>query len=444
MTTTETDRPNILLLFPDQLRFDWVGYNPDVPVRTPNLDKLSQAGMVFSKTVCPSPLCAPSRACLASGKEYDRCEVATNDVDYPLEQPTFYQLLSAAGYHVMGCGKFDLHKNSYTWGKDGKHLLSEWGFSEGIDNEGKLDAIISGADTPEGPYMHFLQEQNLLQMHVDDVNRHCKNRVMTDPTPLPDYAYCDNWLTQNGIQLLEQAPRNQPWFLQVNFTGPHSPWDITQSMTGLYRDIVFPQPANNKGDLTAAQHQAIRRNYSAMIENIDRNIGLLLQAVEARCERERTLIVFSSDHGEMLGDHGCFGKNQSYHSSVSVPLVICGADVVHNRVFSGPTTTLDLTATFLDYAGVNIPETMDSRSLRPILNATTTTHRQAVLSGLGNWRLIYDGRHKLVRDIVSAEDQLFDLSNDSAELKNLAGIHGSILERLQEYLPVPNSDAVHK
>ncbi|MCP5119472.1 MAG: sulfatase-like hydrolase/transferase, partial [bacterium] len=98
--------PNLLLLFPDQHRYDWVGATPEIPVRTPNLDRIAARGTTFTNAVCASPLCAPSRACLASGKEYDNAGVDDNGTNYPLDQTTYYSLLRDAGYHVMGCGKF--------------------------------------------------------------------------------------------------------------------------------------------------------------------------------------------------------------------------------------------------------------------------------------------------------------------------------------------------
>jgi len=195
-------RPNILFFFPDQHRFDWIGGNPKIPVRTPNLDRVARRGVKFNKAVVASPLCAPSRGCLASGKEYDRARVASNGVDYPLDQTTFYSLLRASGYHVAGCGKFDLHKKSETWGLDGKHLLPEWGFSDGIDNAGKWDAIRSGMKKPKDPYMGFLERHGLRETHIKDFLRRRgdrKNYSVTDPTPLPEDAYCDNWIAQNGI-----------------------------------------------------------------------------------------------------------------------------------------------------------------------------------------------------------------------------------------------------
>ncbi len=129
-------RPNILFFYPDTLRYDWIESRGAMPIRTPNLKRLADEGVDFAKAVTPSPLCAPARACLAAGMEYDRCRVPTNGENYPLDQTTVYTLLRESGYHVLGCGKFDLHKPELDWGLDGKRLIEEWGFSDGVDNVG--------------------------------------------------------------------------------------------------------------------------------------------------------------------------------------------------------------------------------------------------------------------------------------------------------------------
>jgi arylsulfatase A-like enzyme len=144
-----TGRPNILLVFPDQLRPDWNSLNPHVDVRTPHLASLAAAGMRFERAYCPSPLCAPSRACLAQGKRYGRTGVASNGNDNPDGISTFYQGLRDAGYRVGSIGKADLRKASYDWGSDGLHRVGErvyfrdWGFTDGFDSEGKLDVVIA-------------------------------------------------------------------------------------------------------------------------------------------------------------------------------------------------------------------------------------------------------------------------------------------------------------
>ncbi len=442
-------RPNILLFFPDQQRPDWTGLYPALPVRTPNLASLARRGVVFERAVVASPLCAPSRACLAAGKEYHRAGVPNNGYDYPIQQTTFYALLRAAGYHVAGCGKFDLHKKSPTWGLDGRHLLPEWGFSDGIDNAGKFDAISSGASTPRDPYMGMLHRRGLAAVHVQDFNRRRgpQSYSNTAPTPLPDDAYCDNWIAANGLRLLRGAPSGKPWFLQVNFTGPHNPMDITRSMEQPVRGRSFPQP-NRASDFDPATHNAIRQNYTAMVENIDRWLGVYLEEIRRRGELENTLIVYSSDHGEMLGDHNRWGKSLPYQPSIGVPLVIAGPEVESAIRSRALVSLIDLAATFLEAAGLRVPVDMDSRSLRPLLAGKAKSHRGHLLSALNEWSAVWDGRYKLVsgfrpaaRDKKDAaapsETLLFDLDADPLENHNLAAREGAHVERLSRWLPKP-------
>lgn len=441
---TPDRRPNILLFLPDQYRFDWIGRGSDVPVRTPNLDRLAARGVRFTNALSPSPLCAPMRACLAAGKEYDRCRVPGNGRNYPIEQTTFYTLLRESGYHVAGCGKFDLHKASPSWGVDGKHLLKEWGFYDGIDNAGKWDAINSGSKKPRDPYMAYLEKRGLREIHVTDFRRR-RDRTAVFPTPLPEEAYCDNWIANNGLELMKRFPKGTPWFLQVNLTGPHSPWDITKRMAELYSDVDFPPP-NRSTQYTPEIHNAIRRNYSAMVENIDRLLGVYIEELRKRGELDNTLIAFSSDHGEMLGDHDRWSKSLPYHASAGVPLAVAGPGVRRGHVSDAPVSIMDLAATFLEYGNVARPADMDSRSLKPLLDGKTDTHRDYVMSGLGKWRLAFDGRYKLVRGFDprgrgkkdAAKGQtpqlLFDLKNDPHENENIAEQKPDVVERLSSIL----------
>lgn len=443
-------RPNFLFFFPDQLRFDWAGGDPRIVVRTPNLDALSQRGISFTRAVVASPLCAPARACLAAGKEYDRGGVPSNQHDYPLTQKTYYTLLRDSGYHVAGCGKFDLHKATMDWGLDGKRLLSEWGFSDGIDNAGKFDAIRSGAEAPKDPYMAYLHRRGLAATHVEDFRKRAKlGYQATFPTPLPEEAYCDNWVANNGLELMKRFPKGKPWHLVVNFTGPHNPMDVTRRMDKLCRGRAFPQP-NGSRQYTPEIHVAIRQNYSAMVENIDRWLGIYIDELKRRGELDNTLIVFSSDHGEMLGDHDRWGKSVPYQPSVGVPLVIGGPGVRPGGKSDALVSVVDLTATFLDFAGITAPSDMDSRSLRPLLEGKTRSHRQYLVSGLDPWRMVFDGRYKLIRGFdperrkrLSTEDRrsaenlpplLFDLHQDPLENANIAARAPAEVARLSRLL----------
>ena len=425
-------QPNILFFFPDQHRHDWIGAEPDNAVRTPYLDKLAQNGVRFTNAVTPSPVCAPARACLASGMEYDYCAVPDNSYNYPLENWTFYQALQNVGYSVMGCGKFDLHKATSSWGIDGKGSIKDWGFTDGIDNAGKWDAVRSGAEKPKDPYMYYLYQEGLIDVHLGDMARRRSDKMATFPTDLPESAYCDNWIAQNGLNLLEQCSDSNPWFLQINFTGPHSPWDLTSRMKSTYAGFDFPPPYPTNR-LVTDEINEVRQNYSAMIENIDRWLGIYINWLSERNQLDNTLIVFSSDHGEMLGDHDRWGKSLPYQSSIGVPLVIAGPNVKSGLVMDTPVSLIDLTATFLDQANSKIPAQLHGKTLRSVLSGSDHVHRQHVLSGLDNWRLVYDGHHKLVQGF-EGQSWLFDLKNDPAETQNLFLDQPKLVEKLQAFL----------
>jgi len=184
-------QPNFLFLLPDQWRPDWLPGNPKIPIKLPHIQALAARGMRFHKVLCASPLCAPSRACLATGREYKNANVASNQFDFPLDQKTYYQSLQKAGYHTMACGKVDLHKKTLNWGLDGQRLLKEWGFSAGIDNAGKGDAVKSGAEAPKDPYMALLHRKGLAKVHVDDFKRRKGERLTPSPPP-PTEHQCQN------------------------------------------------------------------------------------------------------------------------------------------------------------------------------------------------------------------------------------------------------------
>jgi len=459
-------KPNILFFFPDQHRYDWTSMNPALPDITPNLKKLAARGVHFSNAVCASPVCAPSRACLACGKEYQRCGVGGNNGIYPVEQTTFYSLLKAAGYHTLGCGKFDLAKPSHSWGADGKQKvkggpskLEQWGFTDGIDNAGKMDGWTGHRAGLGEPYFAYLQSKGLVEAYQ-------KNYKLLDhdydgPAVLSDEAYGDNWIARNGLELIKAVPKGTPWFIQINFNGPHEPMDITKSMYEKFKNVKFPPPVDGDGSATTEKK---RRNYGAMIYNIDHWLGVYIDEIAKRGELDNTIIVYCSDHGDMLGDHGQWGKTKPRHASAAVPLVMAGPGVADGVSCPAPVETMDLVATFLDYAGLDKPADMDSISMRPFLGGAGKLPRSIVRSALGGWVLVFDGQYKLIsgsqgnqggkgknrkagkknadagqaKDSQAGQDKglvLYDLKNDPGEITDVAAKHPDVVERLKPLLP---------
>ena len=438
-------KPNILFFFSDQHRGDWMPY--DRPVRErlgvsalelnmPNIRGMMDRGVSFSSAYSPAPVCAPARACLASGRRYRSCRVYQNNVNYDPALPSFYRLLREDGYFVTGVGKFDLNKADLDWG-DGFHdTLKRMGFSNAWDSEGKMDVVWAALAGKPGPYGRMLKQAGLLDEYVDDMlARGCTDR----PTPLSAEYYADNWIGERSLELISQLPQKQPWFMQINFSGPHDHWDVTREMKQAMADRVFP-PAADCPDPT--ENLGVRQNYAAMIENIDRIIGSCIAALDDRKLLDNTILIYGSDHGEMMGDHGRYGKSRGEQGAVHIPLVIDASRLGGRQgVNSGALVELqDLAATILDYAGVAPREEMDSLSLRGVVEGQTEQVRAFAISELitpnrggplHSFAAITDGKWKLIME-VDRPDRLYDLEADPFECRDTAQEYPGQMERLRQ------------
>jgi arylsulfatase A-like enzyme len=194
----------------------------------------------------------------------------------------------------------------------------------------------------------------------------------------PDDLYEDNYVHDKALELLRRRPTNAPFFLHVSFPGPHPPFLVTPVQYDAVDHRSFPPPVDGSSStpevcVSTGQPQTSnsdRCDYAAEMENLDRLVGSLLDELFAQGVTESTLVCFASDHGEMLGDHGQVGKGKPWEASASVPLACAGPGVTRGAIESRAVATLDLAATFLDYAGVHpsgYPEGMTSISLRPLL-----------------------------------------------------------------------------
>jgi len=383
----DTSKPNILLLFPDEWRFDWDGLrnssSATAELHVPNLREYASKGTRFEHAYVPAPVCAPSRSCLAAGREFDKAGVPTNfDNDYPINQTTFYTQLQKAGYWTMATGKDDLTKATQLGYKVHNYLpyggyhLKELGFSDGIRHSGK-DDVIDAYPIPHEAYGYFLHNQTVRLANASLVNAFdAHHACMTDThtsalcsaSSFPQNYYEDNWVAQNALTLLRRKPSGQPWFLHVSFPGPHPPFLVTSTMGDSVANRSWPQPVDGKPDVChndAAPHEpqlgkgseGDRCNYGAEIENLDSLFGLLVDEVQSMGELDNTLVCITSDHGDMLGDHNAEAKSKPWEASIGVPLLCFGLDVKAGNVVDFPVATLDLGATFLDYAGacVSLP-----------------------------------------------------------------------------------------
>lgn len=437
-------RPNILLLFSDQHRGDWMPYDAEVKKRQgtedlvlnmPNIRGLMERGTTFTRAVSPAPVCAPARACLASGRRYRNCRVYQNNINYDTALPSFYGMLRESGYYVSGIGKFDLNKGDLDWG-DGFHdAMKRIGFSDAADSEGKMDAVWAGMLGHPGPYGRILQEAGCFQAYMDDMMTRGHS---TRPAPIPSELYADNWIGQRACHMIEQAPKDQPWFIQVNFSGPHDPWDVTEEMKRAAEGRFFPDA---KDCTITEQNGQVRGNYGVMIENIDRLTGECIQALERSRTRDNTIIVYSSDHGEMMGDHNLYGKSKPDQGAVHIPMVIdasClgGKGGLYNDT---PVELQDLAATFLDYASVKATAKLESESLRPIVEQRTERVREYAISELilkdkanpfDAFGMITDGTWKLIMK-NRVPDRLYRIGEDPFEMNDVADKYPDVVQKLR-------------
>ncbi len=437
--------PNILFLFSDQHRGDWMPYDTAtksklgveaLDLNMPNIRGIMDRGTAFSCAISPAPICAPARACLAAGRRYKKCRVYTNNVNFDAELETFYRQLQNSGYFVSGAGKFDLNKADLDWG-DGYHpLLQRIGFSDAADSEGKMDTIWAAMKDQPGPYGRMLKEAGWLEQHIEDM---LHRGGSAHPTPLPEEHYADNWIARESSNMIQNLPKDRPWFMQINFSGPHDPWDITQEMKAKVSEKKLPDAA----DCTIHdENRKVRQNYAAMIENIDLRIGEILNVLKQQGDLEHTIIVYGADHGEMMGDHNLYGKAKPEQGSIHIPLVI---DASHFGGKQGvcnhtPVELQDLAATFLDYAGLAPEESLESVSLKPILDGKKDRVREYGISELINpnpsglfqsFGAITDGRLKLIMK-AGVKDRLYDLSADPFEENDIAAQNPEDIERLKK------------
>lgn len=283
-----------------------------------------------------------------------------------------------------------------------------------------------------------------------------------DRLSFPDELYQDNWVAQNAIKLLERKPAGVPWFLWVSFPGPHSPFLVTGKMADSVTNRTWPQPQDAKNPDTCPNRPGEpgdggRCNYAAEIENLDKLFGLVVGKVEELGEMNKTLVVISSDHGEMLGDHNTHSKSKPWEGSASVPLIVFGGSdsfsIPAGSVRPAPAATLDLAGTFMDYAGAEPAVGMTTTSLRTVFEGKKESVRPFLASGLDNWRMAVEeingtwykficcygkcpGSPSTVPETVDGWTQaLYNINKDRFDMEDLGKRHPDIVATMRKRLP---------
>lgn len=429
----------------DQFRADHLGCLGATHVRTPHLDRLAAAGMVFTQCCTNAPICAPARIGLATANQPLRHGALDNQAILPLRQPTYYQRLRDHGYRVGCVGKLDLAKPLAQLGRTGdRPLVFAWGFTHPHECEGKVHA--GSYDEPVGPYGVWLAEQNLFNRFRADYRRRIETDLLWESahdSVLPARAYEDAYIGQRAVEWLETVGDDFPWHYFVSFVGPHDPFDPPTEYAARYRQTAMPPPVppgeaaavKYAGESRASLEQTLvcRRQYAATIELIDEQIGKILGVLESRGLRENTVVVFTSDHGEMLGDHGLWTKNVFHEGALRVPLIVAGPGIPAGHRCDALVELIDLNPTLCDWAGTPRLENTDAVSLVPLIRGEVEAIHQETISSLRSGLCVRTRDWKLIVG-ATGELELYDLAHDPGEQTNLASRARDIAAQLRRRL----------
>ncbi|MCP4315242.1 MAG: choline-sulfatase [Hyphomicrobiales bacterium] len=423
------ERPNILIIMVDQLNGTLFPDGPASWLHAPHLKLLAQRSARFVNNYTASPLCAPGRASFMSGQLPSRTRVYDNAAEFTSDIPTFAHHLRRGGYHTCLSGKM------HFVGPDQLH-----GFEE------RLTTDIYPADFGWTPDYRKPGER------IDWWYHNLGSVTGAGVAEISNQMEYDDEVAFHGMQKLYQLARTsddpdaRPWCLTVSFTHPHDPYVARRKYWDLYEDCPHLEPevapisfedqdphskrlylANDykSFDISAEDVRRSRRGYFANISYLDDKVGELIGVLEATRMRDDTVVIFCSDHGDMLGERGLWFKMSFYEGSVRVPLMIAGPGIDPGR-HDAPVSNLDINPTLADLAGIDLEEVgpwTDGESLLPMVGgsarASPVLMEYAAEGSYAPLVCIRDGKHKYVHCELDPP-QLFDLEADPQEQNNLA------------------------
>ena len=440
-------KPNVLFVMADQYRHDYIGAAGADFVRTPNLDALAARGTLFTQCTTNCPVCVPARIGLATGLQTLRAGILENGFGAPADGlPMMYQRIRDHGYRVGSVGKLHLGGSGPLGRKGDRPCAFGFGFTDPCECEGKIGAGLMSS--PQGPYTHYLQDLGLLDtFHKDYVRRAAQawtHVAWSEPlgdSVLPAEAFEDTYLGRRAVDWLESVPDDYPWFYFVSFVGPHDPFDPPTEYAERYREAQMPEPIPSTMDgkpswiqgrdvgFTPEEVAVTRRQYCASIEVIDDAIGDIFGVLEARGMAEDTYVVFTSDHGEMLGDHGLYAKWVPYEASLRVPLIVSGPGLPRGRTSDALIELIDTNPTVCELLGIPAQPRIDARSFVPVLRGDSNAHRSEAVAAIENYRCIRTEQYKFV-DNYNDVPELYDLELDPLELGNVADRYSEVVSEL--------------
>ena len=433
-------KPNILLIMIDQLRFDTLGFMGHKIVKTPHIDTLAGEGIIFNKAYSSCPSCIPARAALFTGlsqKNHKRIGYLDGvKWDY---QTTLPEELAKQGYYTQCVGKMHVAP-----------LRNNLGFHNVELHDGYLH-YYRRENTPSyenqkiaDDYYYYLKNELGIEADTTDTGLDC-NSWVARPWIYDEKYHPTNWVSTRSIDFLRRRDRDKPFFLMASYVRPHPPFDAPAYYFDLYKNENIPNspvgdwvdenimknsPKDFMSSIAPNDDELIRQakiGYYACITHLDHQIGRLIQELKERQLYDDTLIIFTSDHGELLMDHNLFRKALPYEGSSHIPFIISGGynalKCVKNSVCNSIIELRDILPTLIDYVGGDVPKNIDGKSLLPLIQDTTKNIRE-YLHGEHSYgdksnHFIVTKKDKYIWYYKTGEEQYFNIENDPMEEKNL-------------------------
>jgi choline-sulfatase len=423
------DVPNVLVLCSDEHNPRYASPYGHPFVRTPNMERLAEMGTLFESAYCPSPLCMPSRSAYQAGRYVHEIQTYSNSNAIEHHYPSLGAALAGQDVHTVHMGKMDVYTETANLGYSEYHHTM---------------------DRPPPGDTNIARDPLCIRKGA--------HRRAKGYGPHEDAGTGDAFVVGEGIRWLEEtAPGlHQPWMLAVNINAPHFPHVVPPDLWEAYaghedlpdhgmeaESASHPHAVDLRAhfetnDFAEADVRGLRRGYYGAITFVDRQLGRLLDALEASGRQDDTLVVYTSDHGEMLGTFGMWWKCSLYEDSARVPLIVAGPGFGCGERVKTPVTTLDLQASLFRALGRDRPGFWRGEPLQDVAKLDPSRVAFAEYHGHGvrhSSYMIRRGRWKYLHHTYEGgPHQLFDLERDPMELDNLIDTKPSIAADLQRHL----------
>ncbi len=435
-------RPNVLLLYTDQQRWDTLACAGNPHIHTPNLDRLAGTGALLENAYCNNPVCMPSRQSMLSGLYPSTLGCTTNGIEMREDVWTLPKILKSYGYHTANIGKLHFKNHAH---RDHRAPHPRYGFDTLIlsDEPGCYDdAYIKWVQAQAPDQVENCRVATPPAWDGPPVVKHPRNTHTPYIFEGPEHLTHTAFVAEETVSYLKRHSHSQPFFCIAGFYAPHSPLNPPARFVEMYDPDTLPLPHKDETvdglpwhdgarDLSDAHWRKVKAYYYALISHVDDQIGRILRYLDESSLIENTLVIFTADHGEHLGDHGLIQKGPpGLESCAHVPLIVAPPGNLGGQKHTDLIEAVDIAPTILDYCGVQIPPAFQGRSLRALLEGQDYLPRTSAYTEFKDpfrhsWKTVHTHTYTYsmfshYANVDAPTELLYALQNDPHEQRNVA------------------------